>query len=78
MTPAEEKLRLIRQILECEDPEVLQILGQVLKLRGTPMGLFPPKENQAPEPTRQATYSESDLADLQRSINEVFSPGPED
>jgi hypothetical protein len=78
MHPAEEKLRLIRQILECEDPEVLQIISQVLQLRRMPPGFSAEKEIQNPASDRPATFSEGDLADLQQSINEVFLSGPED
>lgn len=68
------KIKIIQQVLACNDPELLNLLEQILNLKTS----SPASENieslldALPSSTSSTEFSNQDLNELQSSINEVF------
>ena len=78
------KLQLIQEVLACQDPAVLQTALQLLRMN-RPSGQSKSHESdralheallgvrtESANPGTQAPWNEEAIADLQRSIDEVF------
>jgi len=68
------KIKIIQQIMDCKDPELLKLVGQMLTLKtaAPDPGNLESLLDVLPTTASNPEFSNQDLNDLQTSINEIF------